>query len=164
MITTDTQPTPSPRGPTGSRRWCSPAPARRPTAAQPRRVTKPYARGHVVAVSAGPEAGEQIHAEVAEVLHQLGLDTTKERPQESSPTTRSPPATSSSPSAAVRSAQGTAGRLGRRGARRRPVPGELRERRKRDGERVADVLYNPRAQNELRCHHALRPAAYAARG
>ena len=39
-----------------------------------------YARGRVVAVSAGTEPGERIHPEVASVLEDLGLDTSRESP------------------------------------------------------------------------------------
>ena len=44
-------------------------------------LTEHYARGAVVALSAGTQPGEHIHAEVAEVLERLGLDTTKEHPK-----------------------------------------------------------------------------------
>ena len=44
-------------------------------------LTERYAAGRVVAVSAGTQPGEQIHPEVARALEQLGLDTTRERPQ-----------------------------------------------------------------------------------
>ncbi len=40
-----------------------------------------YAGGRVTAISAGTQPGEHIHAEVAEVLESLGLDTTHEQPQ-----------------------------------------------------------------------------------
>ncbi len=40
-----------------------------------------YAGGRVRALSAGTQPGEHIHAEVAEVLQQLGLDTSRERPE-----------------------------------------------------------------------------------
>lgn len=43
-------------------------------------LTEHYARGRVIAVSAGTQPGEHIHAEVATVLDELGLDTTRERP------------------------------------------------------------------------------------
>ena len=39
-----------------------------------------YAGGRVRALSAGTQPGEHIHAEVADVLEQLGLDTSSERP------------------------------------------------------------------------------------
>ena len=39
-----------------------------------------YAQGRVVALSAGTQPGEHIHAEVAEVLEKLGLDTSAEQP------------------------------------------------------------------------------------
>ncbi|CAM3189193.1 heat-shock protein HtpX [Nocardioides dubius] len=45
-----------------------------------RLLTEHYAQGRVVALSAGTEPGEQIHPEVAAVLEQLGLDTSRERP------------------------------------------------------------------------------------
>jgi arsenate reductase len=44
-------------------------------------LTEHYARGAVVALSAGTQPGEHIHAEVAEVLERLGLDTAKEHPK-----------------------------------------------------------------------------------
>ena len=40
-----------------------------------------YAGDRVVALSAGTEPGEQIHAEVARVLEDLGLDTSRETPK-----------------------------------------------------------------------------------
>jgi protein-tyrosine-phosphatase len=40
-----------------------------------------YAGGRVRALSAGTQPGEHIHAEVAEVLERLGLDTSRERPE-----------------------------------------------------------------------------------
>ena len=43
-------------------------------------LTEHYARGAVVALSAGTQPGEHIHAEVAAVLEKLGLDTARERP------------------------------------------------------------------------------------
>ncbi len=43
-------------------------------------LTEHYAGGRVVALSAGTEPGEQVHPEVARVLHSLGLDTSGERP------------------------------------------------------------------------------------
>jgi arsenate reductase (thioredoxin) len=39
-----------------------------------------YAGGRVVALSAGTQPGEHIHAEVADVLEALGLDTSRESP------------------------------------------------------------------------------------
>jgi protein-tyrosine-phosphatase len=39
-----------------------------------------YAQGRVVALSAGTQPGEHIHAEVAEVLEKLGLDPSAEQP------------------------------------------------------------------------------------
>jgi len=44
-------------------------------------LTEHYARGRVVALSAGTRPGEQIHREVAEVLEGLGLDTSAEHPR-----------------------------------------------------------------------------------
>ncbi|MCW2760128.1 MAG: low molecular weight phosphotyrosine protein phosphatase [Marmoricola sp.] len=44
-------------------------------------LTEHYARGAVTALSAGTQPGEHIHAEVAEVLEKLGLDTSKEQPK-----------------------------------------------------------------------------------
>jgi arsenate reductase len=46
-----------------------------------RLLTEHYARGHVVALSAGTEPGEHIHPEVARVLEDLGLDTSGEQPK-----------------------------------------------------------------------------------
>ena len=43
-------------------------------------LTEHYAEGRVVALSAGTQPGEHIHAEVAEVLEALGLDTSRETP------------------------------------------------------------------------------------
>ncbi|HWJ82528.1 MAG TPA: heat-shock protein HtpX [Nocardioides sp.] len=43
-------------------------------------LTEHYARGRVIALSAGTQPGEHIHPEVAEVLEKLGLDTSAERP------------------------------------------------------------------------------------
>jgi arsenate reductase len=45
-----------------------------------RLLTEHYARGRIVALSAGTEPGEHIHPEVARVLESLGLDTSQERP------------------------------------------------------------------------------------
>ena len=39
-----------------------------------------YAHGRVIALSAGTQPGDHIHAEVAEVLEKLGLDTSAEHP------------------------------------------------------------------------------------
>jgi len=44
-------------------------------------LTEHYARGRVIALSAGTQPGEQIHREVAEVLESLGLDTSREHPK-----------------------------------------------------------------------------------
>ena len=44
-------------------------------------LTEHYAGGRVRAVSAGTQPGEHIHAEVAEVLEALGLDTSRETPR-----------------------------------------------------------------------------------
>lgn len=44
-------------------------------------LTEHYAGGRVTAVSAGTQPGEHIHAEVAEVLEKLGLDTSRETPK-----------------------------------------------------------------------------------
>jgi arsenate reductase (thioredoxin) len=46
-----------------------------------RLLTEHYARGRVVAVSAGTQPGEHIHPEVAEVLERIGLDTSGEQPR-----------------------------------------------------------------------------------
>ena len=46
-----------------------------------RLLTEHYAHGRVVALSAGTQPGEHIHPEVAEVLEELGLDTSRERPK-----------------------------------------------------------------------------------
>jgi len=43
-------------------------------------LTEHYAGGRVVALSAGTQPGEHIHPEVAEVLENLGLDTSREAP------------------------------------------------------------------------------------
>jgi arsenate reductase (thioredoxin) len=43
-------------------------------------LTEHYADGRVTAVSAGTQPGERIHAEVAEALERLGLDTSREQP------------------------------------------------------------------------------------
>ena len=43
-------------------------------------LTEHYANGRVVALSAGTQPGEHIHPEVAEVLENLGLDTSAEQP------------------------------------------------------------------------------------
>jgi protein-tyrosine-phosphatase len=47
-----------------------------------RLLTEHYARGQVVALSAGTQPGEHIHPEVAEVLEKLGLDTSQEHPKQ----------------------------------------------------------------------------------
>jgi protein-tyrosine-phosphatase len=44
-------------------------------------LTEHYGGGRVSALSAGTQPGEHIHAEVAEVLEQLGLDTSNEQPK-----------------------------------------------------------------------------------
>lgn len=44
-------------------------------------LTEHYAQGRVTALSAGTQPGENIHAEVADVLEQLGLDTSREQPK-----------------------------------------------------------------------------------
>ena len=44
-------------------------------------LTEHYAGGRVVALSAGTQPGDHIHREVAEVLEQLGLDTSRETPE-----------------------------------------------------------------------------------
>ena len=44
-------------------------------------LTEHYARGRVIAVSAGTQPGEHIHREVAVVLEKLGLDTSREQPK-----------------------------------------------------------------------------------
>ena len=44
-------------------------------------LTEHYARGAVVALSAGTQPGEHVHAEVAAMLEKLGLDTTSEQPK-----------------------------------------------------------------------------------
>lgn len=46
-----------------------------------RLLTEHYAGGRVVARSAGTEPGDHIHPEVARVLEQLGLDTSREEPK-----------------------------------------------------------------------------------
>ncbi|MFC5177718.1 low molecular weight phosphatase family protein [Nocardioides taihuensis] len=46
-----------------------------------RMLTENYAGGRVIALSAGTQPGEHIHAEVAEVLEKLGLDTSREHPK-----------------------------------------------------------------------------------
>ena len=43
-------------------------------------LTEHYAHGAVIALSAGTQPGEHIHAEVAAVLEKLGLDTSREQP------------------------------------------------------------------------------------
>ncbi len=44
-------------------------------------LTEHYAGGRVVALSAGTQPGEHVHAEVVEVLELLGLDTSAEQPK-----------------------------------------------------------------------------------
>ena len=44
-------------------------------------LTEHYAGGRVIALSAGTQPGEHIHPEVADVLEQLGLDTSEEQPK-----------------------------------------------------------------------------------
>ncbi|MDQ3306751.1 MAG: heat-shock protein HtpX [Actinomycetota bacterium] len=44
-------------------------------------LTEHYAGGRVTALSAGTQPGEHIHPEVAEVLENLGLDTSHEHPK-----------------------------------------------------------------------------------
>ena len=44
-------------------------------------LTEHYAQGRVIALSAGTQPGEHIHAEVAAVLEKLGLDTSREKPK-----------------------------------------------------------------------------------
>ncbi len=44
-------------------------------------LTEHYAQGAVTALSAGTQPGEHIHAEVAELLEKLGLDTSREQPK-----------------------------------------------------------------------------------
>ena len=44
-------------------------------------LTEHYAGGSVTALSAGTQPGEHIHAEVAEALERLGLDTSREEPK-----------------------------------------------------------------------------------
>ena len=44
-------------------------------------LTEHYANGSVIAVSAGTAPGEHIHPEVARVLEDLGLDTSRETPE-----------------------------------------------------------------------------------
>ncbi|MGV3561839.1 MAG: low molecular weight phosphatase family protein [Nocardioides sp.] len=44
-------------------------------------LTEHYAGGRVRALSAGTQPGENIHAEVADVLEKLGLDTSGEQPK-----------------------------------------------------------------------------------
>jgi arsenate reductase len=46
-----------------------------------RLLTEHYAGGRIIAESAGTQPGETIHAEVAEVLEKLGLDTSREHPK-----------------------------------------------------------------------------------
>jgi len=44
-------------------------------------LTEHYAGGRLIALSAGTQPGDHIHREVAEVLEQLGLDTSGEKPE-----------------------------------------------------------------------------------
>ncbi len=44
-------------------------------------LTEHYARGSVTALSAGTQPGDHIHAEVAQALEKLGLDTSQEAPK-----------------------------------------------------------------------------------
>lgn len=44
-------------------------------------LTEHYAGDRVVALSAGTQPGEHIHPEVAQVLEELGLDTSRETPE-----------------------------------------------------------------------------------
>ena len=44
-------------------------------------LTEHYARGRVSALSAGTQPGDHIHAEVAQALEKLGLDSAKEEPK-----------------------------------------------------------------------------------
>ena len=46
-----------------------------------RLLTEHYAGGAVTALSAGTEPGDHIHPEVARVLEELGLDTSRETPK-----------------------------------------------------------------------------------
>ncbi len=46
-----------------------------------RLLAEHYAHGRVIALSAGTQPGDHIHPEVAAVLEQLGLDTSREHPQ-----------------------------------------------------------------------------------
>ena len=46
-----------------------------------RMLTEQYAGGRVRALSAGTQPGDHIHAEVAEALEKLGLDTSGEQPK-----------------------------------------------------------------------------------
>ena len=47
-----------------------------------RLLTEHYAQGRVIALSAGTQPDEHIHREVAAVLEQLGLDTSREFPKQ----------------------------------------------------------------------------------
>lgn len=47
-----------------------------------RLLTEHYAGGAITALSAGTEPGDHIHPEVARVLTELGLDTSRETPKE----------------------------------------------------------------------------------
>jgi arsenate reductase len=44
-------------------------------------LTEHYAQDRVIALSAGTQPGDHVHPEVAAVLEQLGLDTSREHPQ-----------------------------------------------------------------------------------
>lgn len=46
-----------------------------------RLLTDHYSQGRVIALSAGTEPGDHIHPEVARVLDDLGLDTSREQPK-----------------------------------------------------------------------------------
>lgn len=46
-----------------------------------RLLTEHYGQGRIIAVSGGTEPGETIHPEVARVLEDLGLDTSRETPE-----------------------------------------------------------------------------------
>ena len=46
-----------------------------------RLLTERYADGRVIALSAGTEPGDHIHPEVARLLDQLGIDTSRETPK-----------------------------------------------------------------------------------
>ena len=46
-----------------------------------RLLTEYYAGDRVIALSAGTEPGDQVHPEVTQILEQLGLDTSREKPK-----------------------------------------------------------------------------------